>query len=670
MPCRLTPQFAMPGLSRAVPDTACRYLSRMGSSRFGLLHLFLTAYTLYAFALRLLLIVRSWEQIHHSPMTLLTIFGLGLFYDLISGLYSAIPFTLYLILAPRALFVSRWNKILVFLFFFVFFYLLGFSSLAEWLFWDEFGTRFNFIAVDYLVYTHEVLGNIRESYPTTLLLSAVFMATTAAFLVFRKWIALPMAREKGGGRRPFRAHLRQGVIFLLLPLFAFVSVDTSFTETLPNNYEQELAENGLYQLFHAFRTNSLDYGTFYKTLDEPAVFNELHHLLKSANSTFTNHGSTDIERMITAKGVEQHPNVVLVMMESMSAEFMASFGNKEGLTPNLDRIAGDGLLFANFYATGTRTVRGMEAVTLSIPPTPGCSIVKRPNNDHLFSLGSLFKEKGYDTTFLYGGYGYFDNMNDFFSGNGFDIVDRSALSKEEITFANIWGVCDEDLYRRAIKEFDRSHNNGKPFLGYLMTTSNHRPYTYPEGKIDIPSQTGRAGGVKYADAAIGLFLKEARQHPWFDNTVFVFVADHCAASAGREQLPLYRYHIPAIIYGPGIIKPAVNHTLASQVDLTPTLLGLMHWNYRSKLFGRDILQPDFPPRALIGNYQKLGYLKEGYLTILNERKQLHQYRIIKEEMQDTVVVEESPVKEELGREAISYYQGASLIYKNNLYGWQ
>jgi len=355
------------------------------------------------------------------------------------------------------------------------------------------------------------------------------------------------------------------------------------------------------------------------------------------------------------------------MMESMSAKFMAAFGNRDALTPNLDRLAASGLFFNNFYATGTRTVRGMEAVTLSIPPTPGRSIVKRPHNDNLFSAGFLFRDRGYDTTFFYSGYGYFDNMNAFFGNNGFDIVDRSGLASDEITFANIWGVCDEDIYRRAVKEFDHSAASGRPFFGFIMTTSNHRPYTYPVGKIDIPPLTGRAGGVKYADYAIGAFMAEVQKHPWFHNTVFVFVADHCAASAGRNELPLYRYHIPAIIYQPALVQPKTIKTLASQIDLIPTVLGLLHWNYRSKFFGRDILRADFVPRALIGNYQKLGYFKNGNLTILNERQQLHQYRIVAEKIDATIAEEENPIDETSAREAICYYEGASILYKEKLY---
>ena len=147
-------------------------------------------------------------------------------------------------------------------------------------------------------------------------------------------------------------------------------------------------------------------------------------------------------------------NVMLVSMESMGAEYLAHFGNRQNLTPNLDRLASEGLLFTKLLATGTRTVRGLEALTLSVPPTPGQSILRRPHNAELFTIGDVFRDRGYDTRFLYGGYGYFDNMNAFYAGNGFEVIDRTSLSADEIHFENVWGcptrTCSSASSRRPI----------------------------------------------------------------------------------------------------------------------------------------------------------------------------------------------------------------------------
>jgi phosphoglycerol transferase MdoB-like AlkP superfamily enzyme len=360
--------------------------------------------------------------------------------------------------------------------------------------------------------------------------------------------------------------------------------------------------------------------------------------------------------------------VVYITVESLSGEFMSYKGSKIGkMTPNLDALADSSLFFRNFYAIGTRTVYGLEAATLAAPPKPGQSVIKRPDNENMFSIGPLFNERGYELKFIYGGYGYFDNMNYFFSHNGFGIVDRSDMSKDEITFANAWGVCDQDLFNRTLKECDESYASGKPFLNFVMTTSNHRPFTYPEGVIDIPSHTGRPGAMKYCDYAIGEFIRKARQKPWFSNTIFVIMADHCAGSAGQTELPFRDYQIPFIIFSPGNIQPQKVDKLCSQIDAAPTLLGVMNWTYMSKFFGKDILkmEPD-EERAFISNYQKLGYISNNELTILSPQQKITNYQINPETGEMKPIAPDP----QMTRETIDYYQSASYIYKHKLNKWE
>ena len=350
---------------------------------------------------------------------------------------------------------------------------------------------------------------------------------------------------------------------------------------------------------------------------------------------------------------------MLVSVESLSAEFLGSFGNPRQLTPSLDALAKQGLLFTKLYATGTRTVRGLEALTLSVPPTPGHSIVKRPNNGNLYTLGEVFKSRGYEALYLYGGYGYFDNMNAFFGGNGYTVIDRTALKPEQIHFENIWGVADEDLFALTLRELDQRHAAGRKFFAHVMTTSNHRPFTYPEDRIDIPSKSGRDGGVKYTDFAIGQFIEQARRKPWFDNTLFVIVADHTHKGRGRQELPIENYHIPMIVFAPQHVVPGRVDTIASQIDVGPTLLGLLDFSYRSRFFGHDILR-DGPThqRALMANYQTVGYYEEGRVV---ELKPNGRSRVV-----DATSGREAPA-DELSRrlvdEAISYYQLASEAYR-------
>ena len=228
----------------------------------------------------------------------------------------------------------------------------------------------------------------------------------------------------------------------------------------------------------------MDYYQYYLTNEPSAVFNRLRPLVLDTNASYIDTGM-DIRRHITAQGAERRLNVVLIVVESLSADFLGAYGNLNHLTPNLDKLAAQDLVFNIIYATGTHTDRGLEATTLSVPPTPGRSVIKRPKNANIFTLMNQFKQRGYDTKFIYGGFGFFDNMNNYFSRNGAEIVDRNSLNDNEISFANAWGVCDEDLYRRTLKECERSFRNGRLFFSLIMTTSNHRPFTYPQ-TIDIP----------------------------------------------------------------------------------------------------------------------------------------------------------------------------------------
>ena len=270
--------------------------------------------------------------------------------------------------------------------------------------------------------------------------------------------------------------------------------------------------------------------------------------------------------------------------------------------------------------------------------------------------------KGYQSKFIYAGHGYFDNMNAFFGANGYAIVDRFDFADNEVTFSNVWGVCDEDLFRKVIKEGNKSYQAGKPFFSTVMTTSNHRPYTYPAGRIDIPCKTGRKGGVKYADYAIGRFIAEASNQPWFKDTVFVFVADHCGSSAGKTDIPIKKYEIPLFIYSPGNVKPARIDRMMSQIDIAPTVLGLMNMSYKSDFLGRDVLKDSGAPRAFISTYQKLGYLTENELLVLGPQKYAAQYKVDRKSGK----AEPEPVSDAMLTDMLAYYQGADYIYQHRL----
>jgi len=598
--------------------------------------------------LRLSLLARAMLDVEFDYADMGALLAQGLWFDLVTAGFFLIPAALVHVCLPANKQGGHFDRKLDTGLRFLFAYLLLFDAVAEHLFWTEFNTRFNFIAIDYLIYTQEVIGNIVESYPLGWLLIAI-----AAGALFLTWLSLKIFPHDAQVHPGFR---RRATGFAAALACTAVLYAASSTEQIhyPENVEAgELAANGIYNLFYAFWNNEISYDRFYATKSDDDIVKNARGLLYEQDEVFVHDDGKDLTRIVRSNGPEQHKNVMIVVMESMSADYMGIFGNSNGLTPNLDRLANEGFLFAKTYATGTRTVRGLEAVTLSIPPTPGQSIIRRPGNENLFSLGFLFKDRGYDTAFIYGGYGYFDNMNNFFAGNGFNTLDRNNMHEDEIRFANVWGICDEDMFARAVKEADRSHENGRPFLQLIMTTSNHRPFTYPEGRIDLASHSGRMGGVKYADYSVGKLIEEAKKKSWFKDTVFIFVADHTAGAGGKAELDPHNYHIPMIFYAPDFIKPERFEPIASQIDLVPILLGLLNFNYYTKFYGENLLEDgDEIPHAFISNYQKVALVKEDGLTVLAPKRKVEQYswpEVVAAPKIDTARLED----------AITYYQSAS-----------
>ncbi|MDY1548731.1 LTA synthase family protein [Luteibacter sahnii] len=633
--------------------------SRALRQRFKPLAWFGVLFVAVAFLVRLILLVKTGKDVPPNPLQWLYLFGVGLGYDLITLLYVGWPMLLVLWLLPTRAYLSTWGRRIFFGFAFVLAFGVLYVGAAELVFWGEFGARFNFIAVDYLVYTHEVVGNIRESYPIVTWTILLVLATLAVV-----WFSRRRIRPRDDGSR-FLGRTAVVGVWLALTVAVSFAFDASMKDQSRNNYVNELAGDGIYQFFAAFRDNQLDYGKYYPTLPDAVAFGRLRTLLKTPDATFTSNDPMDITRQIANMGPEKKLNVVLISVESLSGDYVEGLdvSKHRHLTPNLDALASKSLFFTQLYANGTRTVRGLEALALSVPPTPGESIVKRPDNEHLWSLADVFNAKGYTSEFVYGGYGYFDNMNHFFANNGYDAVDRNAIDAKDIHAENVWGVADEDLYTLVIKRMDDAYAKGKPYFGHVMTTSNHRPFTFPEGRVSLP-QGRRPAAVQYTDWAIGDFLKRASTKPWFDDTVFIITADHCATSAGKTSLPLDRYHIPLYIYSPKHIAPAHVDRLMSQIDIPPTLLGLLNFSYPSRFYGYDLfkLEPG-RERAFVSTYQELGYLHGDVLASLIPRQPVKE--MIPQRTTGDAEPMNRPDKEDAD-DAITYYQTAAYLFTHGL----
>ena len=372
---------------------------------------------------RMALLLKSGSGFDWNILNLLGVFSIGLFYDLAMLSYFIIPLVLYCWLLPSKWYAKSGHRFVLYGYLLLMVFLGIFNAVSEWFFWDEFSTRYNFIAVDYLVYTTEVVGNIWQSYPIGKLLIAILLISVGVLWKVRSSVKQSMQASFRFGKRTTIA-----IPLLVLPLLTYFLVSNKGKKFSENEYANELAGNGLFDFGSAFWNNELDYTSFYQILPQNEVVSILRKSLQEKDSKFLNN-NVGIEREINHQEPEKKLNVVLISVESLSASFLAHFGNTQGITPQLDSLADQGILFTQLYASGTRTVRGLESLSLAIPPTPGQSIVKRPDNEGLFSLGSVFESKGYRTQFIYGGYSYFDNMGYFFANNGYQAIDRDAINR-------------------------------------------------------------------------------------------------------------------------------------------------------------------------------------------------------------------------------------------------
>lgn len=585
------------------------------------------------------------------------VFAKGLWFDLIVAVCFVAPLCVYEALLPDRWRASRAHGVLRLVWLWLSVALLLFGAVAEATFWLEFSTRFNFIAVDYLLYTQEVIKNVRQSYPVPWILAGIGLAAAAV-----TWLLVRAVRHSDLRPLSWKQRIALLSAAAALPALGVAIGSVEQMEGSGNAYASELSGNGLFTLSAAMRRNELDYDRFYRTIEQDRANAILAGLgvERQPLSAILKQAQPDDPATDEVPFSRRPKNVVLISVESLSASYLGAYGAAAGLTPNLDELARNGLKFEKVFATGTRTVRGLEALSLGTPPVPGQAIVRRPGNDHLATLGEILVPQGMAAYFFYGGYGYFDNMNAYFNANRYKVIDRTDMPEKSVVFENAWGVADETLFNHAIAVLDAAHPEGRPFFAQIMTTSNHRPFTYPQGRIDIPSPGGREGAVKYTDYAIGKFIRDAKSRPWFDETLFVIVADHCASVAGKTKLPVANYHIPLIFYAPAILKPGRYSPMMSQIDLAPTLVEVLGRKGDDHFFGRSVFEPGPPlERAFISNYQELGYLRNGMLTVLHPKGRVESFRV------DPVTLISTPAAVESGLldEATAYYQTAAGAFK-------
>lgn len=638
---------------------AAMHMRRRGrTSRYALLWLVGAWIWLAATLTRIILAAVALRTGQVSAGELPRIFAVGVGYDFLACLYLIAPFALYLWLLPSRLYRSKAHGLMMRAALALLAFGLIYLGAVEYFFFDEFNARFNYVAVEYLIYPHEVFVNIWEAYPVVRVMAAAMLVGLAL-----NWRARGTIRDALRVDDRARARFVPAAVVMLLVFVTGAAVTGDTGKFGTNRVANELAANGVYSFFAAAFNVRLDYDQYYLTLEQADAVTRTRRLVAQVNTEFVPGAPSPLARHVTYAGPPRPLHVVVVLEESLGAEFVGTYGDRRGLTPNLDHVARDSLVFTRTYATGTRTVRGMEAVTASFPPVPPEAIIKRSHNEEMFNWSTVMLRNGYSPTFIYGGYGTFDNMNHFFSRNGYRVVDRTDMDQPR--FSNIWGVSDEDLFRNALRIYDDQVRRGERIFSVVMTTSNHKPFTFPDGVPGVaPSGGGREAGIRYADYALGGFVEALKARTWFGDTLIVIVADHGARVYGREEIPVRSYEIPFLVYSPGHVAASRVTKVVSQLDVAPTILGLLNISYDSTFFGRDALLAD-PGREVVplNHNRDIALLSGHALVELGFRKS---HKLLEYDFAHNA---QTPALEndEAVRDVVSLFQVAYDLYAHHRY---
>ncbi|MFT5708713.1 MAG: phosphoglycerol transferase MdoB-like AlkP superfamily enzyme, partial [Oceanospirillaceae bacterium] len=412
----------------------------------------------------------------------------------------------------------------------------------------EYDLRPNRLFIEYLIYPKEVFGMLWSAYKLELAIGLFATIITVFYgwklsrivctnLHYPKWYWRPaimllvvlvgtMGARSTLGHRPLNPAM---VAFASDPLINDLTLNSSYSVLFAA--KQMKSEASAYD--------------YYPKLDDKLVISEIKASMNVLEKDFI---SADKPTLANHQSQYQGApkNIVILLLESHGARYVKSLGGID-LSPNLDKLIGEGWAFKRMYASGTRSVRGIEAVTTGFSPTPARAVVKLGKSQtNFFSVARLLKSNQYHTQFIYGGESHFDNMKSFFLGNGFDDMQDFPTFKAP-KFVGSWGASDEDLLNKADRQFQQLTEQKKLFFSLVFTSSNHSPFEYPDNTIEQynePKQTVE-NAVKYADYALGKFVAQAKASPYWDNTVFAVIADHDSRTYGASPLPIGHFKIPA-----------------------------------------------------------------------------------------------------------------------------
>lgn len=541
-------------------------------------------------------------------------------------------------------------------------------ELATPAFMSEYGLRPNRLFLEYLIYPREVMATLAKGHTLSSVLALLLTALAVAGLCK---LARPLMRLSAAHDAPWLSRGLLAVAVLLLSVLGVCStlghrpMNPAMLAFSSNATVNVLPLNSFYSLAFAAREllRSDEGARIYGQAGQAELVAAMRAQVAASGARLLP-GEPVLQAVRAPVYTGKPRNLVIILEESLGAQFVGALGGRP-LTPHLDRLYTQGWGFDRLYATGTRSVRGIEAVLTGFTPTPSQAVVKQPlAQQGFFTLAQLLGRQGYRTTFHYGGESHFDNMRGFFLGNGFErVIERKDYPSP--AFVGSWGVSDEDLLQGAHRSFVASHASGQPFFGFVFTSSNHDPFEFPDGAIALYEQpkATRNNAAKYADHALGQFFAAARQADYWDDTVFLVIADHDSRAFGRDLVPVENFHIPGVILGAGI-TPYRDGRIASQIDMAPTLLSLLGVDAPTPLLGHDLTDRSAfsPGRALMQYDRNFALMKGDALVVLQPEKPAGYFRY----QPGQALQPMSKADPALGREALLNALWGTVAYEK---GW-
>lgn len=526
----------------------------------------------------------------------------------------------------------------------------------------EYDSRPNRLFLEYLVHPKEVIAMLLGGYKLEIAL--VSLVTASAALVAWRLFRDVVRPTVGTG-----LFARVGLFALFAPLI-FLGARSSLQHRAANpssvafsqdHLLNDLSLSSLYSVAYAARRmgDEADAASVYGSMAEAEIVERVRESMVTVRQRdFVADDFPTLHAQRATSSPDEPLNLVIILEESLGAQFVGELGGAE-LAPRLGELADEGWWFEQLYATGTRSVRGIEAVVAGFLPTPARSTVKLGLSQHdFFTIADFLGERGYRTQFIYGGESHFDNMKRFFTGNGFqEVVDQDDFVDPR--FEGSWGVCDEDILDRLHQELTQVGD--EPLFSLAFTVSNHSPWEFPEDGLEDPVHT-REGAVRYADHALGRFFDRAREADYWDRTLFLVVADHDSRVYGASLVPVEHFQVPALILGPGV-EPRRDRRVASQVDLAPTLLSLLGVSGVHPMVGNDLtaLPNDHPGRAIMQYGANQAYMEGSDVIVLQPEHAPSAHTWTGSEL---VPREDDP---EMARRALAHALLPSLLYRRRLY---